>query len=884
MYSREKLNEIKSKINYFDWYKQYLPDLVQRGRLAWCCCLWHQESKPSFSVDTEYGMFKCWGENISGDIFSFYMKHFGVSFSEAVQDIAEQVGVTLEIDPEVQKELELKKNQCKANKIICDNFVKRLQETPEALNYLINERGFTRTTINLFKLGVGIDNLHKMISPEKLDGLYGIGLVKKNEDGTYKSTFKSNRITIPRIDEKGDIVSFSGRIFIEPKDKDKQPPKYLHTTNNALYDKSKFVFGLYQAKKHIKNLNSVIICEGECFKPDAEILTPNGWVRFDEYKNEDVMQVNDDLTSEFVKPLAKIIKDYSGELLECNNRNCKITATPNHNIVCKGNKKLYKKKFKDINSQISIPTSVTYSGKGVDITDDMIRLLIAIQADGSIDIRKTKDNYIRVAFSKKRKIERFEYLLNINNIKYIKSNHKNNKTFFGFSLKNAFKTFPNEWLQMTQSQLNILLEEILYWDGNKVPNRSQIEYSTKDINNAKFIQTVAHLCGYSSSIINRSNKFGSWYKVSILYNKNTVTLRKECIKSTCYTGKVYCVEVPSGKILVRINGKISVIGNCDAMKCHQVGVTNSVALSGLNISDEQVNLLKKYTDTFYVCVEDNAILRPNDKGETSLDKFYNKVKQHIPYAKVYIIDLRGKNGEKCDPDMYFENHTKDEFKQLIKQAKIYNEYIISSKLTGVNPKNIEEKTACLNMLVPMLISIQNFMDRKQYIELVANKLMISENDIYRKIKYYTEKQDKINAENITWDTRPIFAQKILLSMCFCNNFDVMLVLGQIALKAKEYFEPFYKSIFEDYIYKYAYNWVKEHGDVPIDFTDFFTEINSENTNNLIRKTIMDAYFKAENLEDFTNEDVEELINEQLESLTEYDLPTYETDELECLSA
>ena len=588
MYSREKLNEIKSKINYLDWYKQFLPELkYSSGNRAFSPCCFHSEKKPSLCIDLNYGMWRCFGScNTGGDIFSFYQKLYNVSFSEAVQDIAEQVGVTLEIDPEVQKELELKKNQCKANKIICDNFVKRLQETPEALNYLINERGFTRTTINLFKLGVGIDNLHKMISPEKLDGLYGIGLVKKNEDGTYRSTFKSNRITIPRIDEKGDIVSFSGRIFIEPKDKDKQPPKYLHTTNNTLYDKSKFVFGLYQAKKHIRNLNRAIICEGEI----------------------------------------------------------------------------------------------------------------------------------------------------------------------------------------------------------------------------------------------------------------------------------------------------------DCMKCHQVGVTNSVALSGLNISDEQVNLLKKYTDTFYVCVEDDAILRPNDKGETSLDKFYNKVKQHIPYAKVYIIDLRGKNGEKCDPDMYFENHTKDEFKQLIKQAKIYNEYIISSKLTGVNPKNIEEKTACLNMLVPMLISIQNFMDRKQYIELVANKLMISENDIYRKIKYYTEKQDKINAENITWDTRPIFAQKILLSMCFCDNFDVMLVLGQISLKAKEYFEPFYKSIFEDYIYKYAYNWVKEYGDTPIDFTDFFTEINSENTNSLIRKTIMDAYFKAENLEDFTNEDIEELIDEQLESLTEYDLPTYETNELECLSA
>lgn len=587
MYSREKLDEIKSKItDYYEWYKQFLPELKHSGsNRAFSPCCFHSETKPSLCIDLNYGMWRCFGScNTGGDIFSFYSKYYNIPFSETVETLAEQFGVTLEIDPEVQKELELKKNQCKANKIICDNFVKRLQETPEALNYLINERGFTRTTINLFQLGVGIDNLSSKLDKQKCEAFEKLSLLRKYSNGEYYSVFKSFRITIPRIDERGNIMSFTGRLYKEPP-KGENNSKYYHATNNSLYEKAKLVFGLYQAKKHIRNLNRAIVCEGEF----------------------------------------------------------------------------------------------------------------------------------------------------------------------------------------------------------------------------------------------------------------------------------------------------------DCMKCHQVGISNAIALSGLNISDEQINLLKKYTDTFYVCVEDDAILNVNDRDESNLDKFYNKVKQYLPYAKVYIIDLRGKNGEKCDPDMYFENHTKDEFKQLIKQAKIYNEYIISSKLTGVNPKNIEEKTACLNMLVPMLISIKNFMDRKQYIELVANKLMISENDIYRKIKYYTEKQDKINAENITWDTRPIFAQKVLLSMCFCDNFDVMLVLGQIALKAKEYFEPFYKSIFEDYIYKYAYNWVKEYGDIPIDFTDFFTEINSENTNNLIRKTIMDAYFKAENLEDFTNEDIEELINEQLESLVEYDLPTYETDELECLS-
>ena len=587
MYSREKLDEIKSKItDYYEWYKQFLPELKHSGsNRAFSPCCFHSETKPSLCVDLNYGMWRCFGScNTGGDIFSFYSKYYNIPFSETVETLAEQFGVTLEVDPEVQRELELKKNQCKANKIICDNFVKKLQETPEALNYLINERGFTRTTISLFQLGVGIDNLGDKLDENKCQAFEKLSLLRKKY-GKYESVFKSFRITIPRIDERGNVMSFTGRVYKEVPEGENNC-KYYHATNNSLYEKAKLVFGLYQAKKHIRNLNSTIVCEGEF----------------------------------------------------------------------------------------------------------------------------------------------------------------------------------------------------------------------------------------------------------------------------------------------------------DCMKCHQAGITNAIALSGLNISDEQINLLKKYTDTFYVCVEDDAILKVHDDGKTNLDKFYDKIKQYIPYAKVYIIDLRGKNGEKCDPDMYFENHTKEEFKQLIKQSKIYNEYLISSKLSGVNPKNIEEKTACLNMLVPMLISIQNFMDRKQYIELVANKLMISENDVYRKIKYYTEKQDKINAENITWDARPIFAQKVLLSMCFCENFNIMLVLGKIAVKAMQYFEPFYQNIFKDYIYKYVSEWVKKHNDEPVDFNDFFTEINSDDTSSLIRKTIMDLYFKAENLEDFTDEDIDELIDEQLESLTEYALPTYETNELECLSA
>ena len=579
VYSREQINELKSTIDYFEFYKKYLPDLTQRGRLAWCCCPFHNEQKPSFSIDVTYGLARCWGACNEGyDIFSFYQKMFGVTFNEAVEQIAEMYEYTLEIDPEVQKQIDEKKKKYKANEVICRNFVDRLEKTPDALDYLINQRGFTEEIIDKFKLGVGINNLHKLVGPEKCEGLYNIGLLKKDDNGDYYSTFSSNRITIPRIDERGNILSFTGRLFVQPPE-DKNPPKYLHTTNTLIYDKSQFVLGLYQAKKHIKALNSVICVEGEL----------------------------------------------------------------------------------------------------------------------------------------------------------------------------------------------------------------------------------------------------------------------------------------------------------DLIKCHQKGIINTVSLSGLNISDEQVNLLKKYTNTFYVCVEDGAILKPNEKGETSLDKFYTKVKSNIPYAKVYIIDLRLPDGSKCDPDVYLNTHTKDDFKELIKNAKVYNEYIINSKLKGVNPRNIEEKTACLNMLTPLLTGIQNFMDRKQYIELVANKLMLPENDIYRKIKYYTEKQDKINSDNITWDSRPVYAQKILLSMCFCPNLDTKNVLYQINMQTLEHMEPFYRNIYENYIFKYVHSWLKEHSDIPVDFTEFFSDLNTnEEIHEVIRKTIMDIYFKIENLEDFTDEDIQELVLEQKESLLDYALPDYNT--------
>ena len=218
--------------------------------------------------------------------------------------------------------------------------------------------------------------------------------------------------------------------------------------------------------------------------------------------------------------------------------------------------------------------------------------------------------------------------------------------------------------------------------------------------------------------------------------------------------------------------------------------------------------------------------------------------------------------------MYLNEHTRQEFNQLIKYAKIYNEFIINEKAKSFNPKNIEEKTACINSMIPLLANINNFMDRKQYIELVANKLLIPENDIYRKCIAYNKRQANLLKENQKYDLRPIYAQKVLISSIFYENFSSNRALALIKWKAIEYMEAKYKQVYE-ILWEYI-NYQNSINAEVVDFTEFMNEIQyREDITDNVRETIMDCYLKREQLEELTAEDLDDLIDEQVESLKEF---------------
>lgn len=332
----------------------------------------------------------------------------------------------------------------------------------------------------------------------------------------------------------------------------------------------------------------LLITEGECFKGDVEILTPNGWVRFDEYDNEKVLQIKEDLSGEFVKPIAKVHKRYSGDMYTLEKGgNFSLTTTKEHNWVYIDYKnRLVKRKICDFPKSIGsgyIPTTIHLDGKGIGLTDDWIALWLAISADGTIDKRKDSvTNYCRIQFKKERKIERFEYLLKKCNLEYSKTNPLSNKsyTFFGVKIpKFITKELPWSWVtDATIGQRNFIIDEIVHWDGNHVQNRNQFEYSSKIYHNAILIQTIAHTSGYMSTIMKRKNTYGEWYKVSILFSKKGVSYKNGISDISNYDGDVYCVTVPSGMILVRQNGHITVCGNCDTMSAIESGYLNTVSV------------------------------------------------------------------------------------------------------------------------------------------------------------------------------------------------------------------------------------------------------------------------------------------------------------------
>jgi len=258
-------DEIKSKLDIVDYIGSQIP-LKRAGRNFRGLCPFHHEKSPSFHVSSERQMFKCFGCGKAGDIFTFYQEREGVTFFEALKDLAKLAGVELDsFQPseeynQKQKLLELNTAAAK----LFNYLLTQHQIGKKALTY-ITDRGVTSSQIRDFNLGYAPDGWHSAVDyltlkkNFKAEEIEAVGLAIKSANGWY-DRFRG-RIMFPLTDHRGNIVGFSGRIL--PALDDGKMGKYINTPETLLYHKSQLLFPLYFLKDRIRDENSVVVVEGE---------------------------------------------------------------------------------------------------------------------------------------------------------------------------------------------------------------------------------------------------------------------------------------------------------------------------------------------------------------------------------------------------------------------------------------------------------------------------------------------------------------------------------------------------------------------------------------------------------------------------------------------
>ena len=248
--------EIKSRLAVEDVVGQYV-ELKRSGRTLKGHSPWGVDKTPSFMVSPEKGIWHDFSANKGGDIFTFVMEVEGIGFKEAMEKLAAQAGVDLTKYSGGDKKLTNRKLRAKeALKLATKYYQACLVRDRSVCEYVFYKRNLNRGTVAEFQIGY---------SPASGKALKQVlekrGFTERELDAAgllnrFKNDLFKNRMMVPFIDTTGNVIGFTARVL------DKSEPKYLNTPETILFNKSRYIFGLYQAKESIRRNGYVVIVEG----------------------------------------------------------------------------------------------------------------------------------------------------------------------------------------------------------------------------------------------------------------------------------------------------------------------------------------------------------------------------------------------------------------------------------------------------------------------------------------------------------------------------------------------------------------------------------------------------------------------------------------------
>ncbi len=258
--------EIKSKLDLVEVVREYVQ-LKAVGVNFTARCPFHRERTPSFVVSPERQIWRCFGCGKGGDVFSFVMEIEGLTFIEALRQLASKAGVQLQsYNPQ---ETSVRNRLLDAVELAVKYYHKVLLDTPEAAGAreYLKQRGLQDKTIAEWQIGYSRESWDDLFNWLKTRGfseqeIFLAGLTVKKEQGAgYYNRFRG-RIMFPLNDAAGNPVGFTARVSPE-REATERMGKYINSPQTQIYDKSKILFGLDKAKNFIREAEAAIVAEGQ---------------------------------------------------------------------------------------------------------------------------------------------------------------------------------------------------------------------------------------------------------------------------------------------------------------------------------------------------------------------------------------------------------------------------------------------------------------------------------------------------------------------------------------------------------------------------------------------------------------------------------------------
>lgn len=264
-FDRSQIEDIKQRIKIEEVIGRYVK-LKAVGKNLFGLCPFHKEDSPSFSVNPELNIFKCYGCGEAGDVFSFLEKVENFTFFEVLTQLARETGVELKVTKASPEQTQKTIRARKATELTATfyNFILQKHKLGQPGRDYIKERAISDESIEAYKIGYAPKSISRrqLISFFLKKGFTAAELVEFGLAGQRGSQYYdkfTDRLMFSIFDNSGNIIGFSGRVISQADDR----PKYLNSPETVIFQKRNNLFGLYHAKKAIREDGFVILVEGQ---------------------------------------------------------------------------------------------------------------------------------------------------------------------------------------------------------------------------------------------------------------------------------------------------------------------------------------------------------------------------------------------------------------------------------------------------------------------------------------------------------------------------------------------------------------------------------------------------------------------------------------------